>query len=207
MESTVFLNTTLRALRGALTANAAPLIVARLQASLSITVKPFATGDAAAALLEGSPTFRVAIKEDPTDTAFVLTSSFTTGEDGYTFTFASVDSAALRTALGDLDSIEATFEIEWTLGGTVERASCPVRIDNAWIRTTDGPPDPTAEASEIWLRERAVRFDEVQTLTAAQAAQALANQKITFTASGYLRLVNAAGDVFHLALNSGEPPA
>lgn len=44
------------------------------------------------------------------------------------------------------------------------------------------------------------------TFTDAEAAQALANMNITFTAGGYLRGVDADGNVWHIALNSGEPP-
>jgi hypothetical protein len=29
----------------------------------------------------------------------------------------------------------------------------------------------------------------------------------TITATGYLRLVNSSGDIFHVGLNTGEPPA
>lgn len=208
MESTVYLNTTLKALRAALTAQAVPEIVCKLQAALSIEVKPFATGDAEAALFEGTPTFRAVIKKDPTDTGYVFTSTVVENEagDGYVVSWESVDSAGLRTDLGDAEYICGTFEFEWTLDGEVERATCPVMILNAWIRSDEEAPEPGADESGAWLSERAVRYDEAQSLTNAQAAQALANMKLTITAGGYVRMVNAAGDVFHFGLNSGEPP-
>lgn len=53
---------------------------------------------------------------------------------------------------------------------------------------------------------RYVRFDAAQTLTDAQAYMARSNQKLTITDGGYLRIVNAAGTVFHIGLNLGEPP-
>lgn len=47
---------------------------------------------------------------------------------------------------------------------------------------------------------------EEQSFSNAQAAQALENLNMTFTAGGYLRLVDGDGNVWHIALNSGEPP-
>lgn len=206
MTGTVFLNTTTLVARSAITGNALPLIAAKLQAALTLTVKFFATGEAAALL--SSPTFRVTLKATPTGDPFVFTSSVADElADGYTFEFSSVDSAALRTAIGDLTQLDAFGEVEWTVASVVERVSFPVTLVNAYIRSGDDAPDPIADESLAWLDDHGVRFDAAQTLTAAQAAQALANQKITFTSAGYLRLVNSAGDVFHIALNSGEPPA
>ena len=206
MTGTVFLNTTTLSARKAITGVELPSISAKLQAALTLTVKFFATG-AEAALLT-SPTFRVTLKATPTGSPFVFSSTIAeTLADGYTFEFTSVDSAALRTAIGDLKQLDAFGEVEWTVDSVVERVAFPVTIVNAYLRTDDDAPDPVAEESDTWLTARGVRFDAAQTLTSAQAAQALANQKVTITSAGYLRLVNAAGDVFHAALNSGEPPA
>ncbi len=201
MEADIYLNTTERALRATLTGRAEPTLKAKLQAALTVNVLPFADGDTVAALIAGSPTFRAVIKKDPTDTGYVFTSTVTENddEDGYVVTWSSVDSADLRTDLGDLPELDAVFEFEWTVGDVTERATCPVKIENAWIRTDQEPPAAGAD----W----AVRFDEAQTLTDAEAAQALANMKVTITAGGYLRMVNSAGNVFHIGMNSGEPPA
>ena len=206
MTGTVFLNTTTLSAFKAITGVELPSVSAKLQAALTLTVKFFATGEEAA-LLTGSPTFRVTLKGTPTGSPFVFSSSATATSDGYTFTFTSVDSAALRTAIGDLTELDAFGEVEWTIASVVERVAFPVTIVNAYLRTDDDAPDPVAEDSDTWLTARAVRFDAAQTLTAAQAAQALANQKVTITSGGYLRVVSNAGDVFYASLNSGEPPA
>jgi hypothetical protein len=138
----------------------------------------FAPGDDPA-LLSGSPTFRVALKDkyEPSGSVLALLSTATaTGADYYEFEWASVDSTALRTLLDDNESVEAALEIEWTISATVERVTIPVTIDNAWLRTADAAPDFQPFAASI-------------------------------TASGYLRLVNTSGTVFHIGLNTGEPPA
>lgn len=206
MESTVFINTDTFACRAAITGVELPKVTAKLQAHFGLTVKFFAPGEEAALL--ASPTFRIALKDTPTGSPFVLTSTVAEElADGYYFEIASVDAAALRTAIGDLKQLDAWLEVEWTVAGTVERAATPATIANAYIRSADDAPDPVEEASETWLSDRAVRYDEEQTLTDAEAAQALENIGVTITAGGYLRLTNAAGDVFHAALNSGEPPS
>jgi hypothetical protein len=87
-----------------------------------------------------------------------------------------------------------------------ESATFQIELQSAINLPDDAEPTalPTANA---WLTARAVRFDIAQTLSDAARIQALTNQGITFTSSGYLRLVNSAGDVFHIGLNTGEPPA
>lgn len=207
MEATVFINLATCAARDAITGIQQPKVAAKLQAHFGLTVKFFADTGEAAALLD-SPTFRVALKATPTGSPFVLTNTVSEElDDGYYFEIASVDAAALRTAIGDLKQLDAWLEVEWTLAGTVERAATPATILNAYIRSADAAPDPVEEASETWLSDRAVRYDEEQTLTATEKAQALENIGVTITVGGYLRLTNAAGDVFHASLNSGEPPS
>lgn len=206
MEATLFINTDLRAARKAATGIDVPIVTARQRAALSLSFKFFET-DAAPALLSGSPTFRLVLKATPTGDPFAFTSTVAeTLADGYKFTFTSIDSASLRTLLGDQRQIEGWVEIEWTIGSVIERVASPLIVQAAYHATDEEAPDPLAEASDTWLTARAVRHDEAQTLTTAAAAQALENLNITFTAAGYLQLQNAAGDTFHIPLNSGTAP-
>lgn len=179
MDYDIFVNTSLIAARNSATSLAVPSITPRLQTHLKLTVYFFATGEDPA-LLSGSPTFRVALKDKNEATASVLallSSPTDTLATGYEFEWSSVDSAALRTLLGDsVDPVEAMLEIEWTISGVIERVSIPVLIHNAWCRTADAAPDFLPFAA-------------------------------TITALGYLRLVNSEGTVFHIGLNTGEPPS
>lgn len=178
MEATIFVNTTRKLLRAALTGTAPPEVKPRLQTHLKLTVKFFAE-DEDPALLAEATTFRVVLKNklEPSGSVLALLSAPTaTGADYYEFEWASVDSAALRTLLGDAESADAVLEVEWTLNTTIERASMDVTIQNAWARTADSAPDLLAFAA-------------------------------TITASGYLRLVDSSGTVFHIGLNTGEPPS
>lgn len=177
MEATIYVNTTTKKAQASTTLTALPAVSPRLQTHLLLTVYFFAAGSDPA-LLSGSPTFRVALKDkdEPSGDVLALLSAATaTGADYYEFEWASVDSAALRTLLGDLPSVEAMLEIEWTIAADNERVSIPVTIHNAWLRTADSAPDFQP-------------FDA------------------SITAGGYLRLVNSSGTVFHIGLNTGEPP-
>lgn len=185
MTGLVYLNTSTLTARNALTGIATPVINCRLQAQFALEVGFFATGDTAPALLS-SPTFRVAIKGTPTGSPFVLTSTAVEQDETYLFEFASVDSAALRTAIGDLPQLSAYGEVEWTVGGEVQRVSFPVIILNAYIRTGDSAPDPAAEESIVWLEEQ------------------LASR---ITEGGYIEFQNAAGDWFNIPMNSGRAPS
>lgn len=179
MDATIYLNTTTLVARAAETGIAVPAITARLQAHLKLTCYFFATGEEPA-LLNGA-TFRVALKDvnEPSGTVLALLSSPTdTGADYYEFEWASLDSDALRTLLGDAEQAAVVLEIEWTIGSTVERVSMPATIENAWIRTTDAAPDPAADASWEWLKESIVAGanitrtidDEARTITLAGEA-------------------------------------
>lgn len=177
MEAALYLNTTTLVARAAVTGVAIPAITARLQAHLKLTCYFFATGEDPA-LVSGA-TFRVALKDvnEPSGTVLALLSSPTaTGADHYEFEWASLDSSGLRTLLGDNKEAPVILEVEWTIGGTVERISVHAVVQNAWIRTADAAPD----------------FQPFQA---------------SITALGYLRLVNSEGDVFHIGLNTGEPPS
>ena len=186
MEATIYVNTTSLVARSALTGIQVPPVTARLQAHLKLTIV-FFEPDEEPALLAGA-TFRVALKSlaTPTGSVFALLSAPTaTNADSYEFEWDSIDAAALRTALGDSPDLAAKLEIEWTIDDLIERVAIPVTIQNAWLRSADSAPDPAADESDAWL--------------IAQLASRI-------TAGGYMRFVNSTGDVFHIGLNSGEPP-
>ena len=177
MVNTIYANTSTLVARAALTGTALPSVPVKLQTHLKLTVYFFAT-DEDPALLSGA-TFRVALKDknEPSGSVLALLSAPTaTLATGYEFEWTTVDSAALRTLIGDSESCEAILEIEWTIAADVERVQIPVVIQNAWLRTADAAPDFIAFAASI-------------------------------TSLGYLRLVNSSGDVFHIGLNTGEPPS
>lgn len=178
VEAEIFVNTTTKRAQASATGLAIPSVTPSLQTHLLLTVYFFANGEDPA-LLAGSPSFRVALKDkdEPSGAVLCLLSSPTdTGADYYEFEWNSVDSAALRTLLGDLESVEAVLEIEWTISGAIERVRVPVTIDNTWIRTADAAPD-------------FLPFEA------------------TITAGGFLQLRNSDGDYFHVGLNSGAAPA
>lgn len=177
MEATLYVNTTTKVIRAASTGAALPSVPVKLQTHLKLTAYFFAT--AADPALLSSPTFRVALKDAATPSGSVLallSAATATGSNYYEFEWSSLDSTALRTLIGDADSCEAVLEVEWTISGKVERASMPVTIQNAWIRTADAAPD----------------FLQFAT---------------TITSLGYMRFVTSDGTVYHLGLNTGEPPS
>ena len=155
MEATLYVNTTSKVIRAATTGTALPTVPVRLQTHLLLTTYFFAEGEDPA-LIDGA-SFRVALKDatEPSASVLALLSSPTaTGADHYKFEWTAVDSAALRTLIGDAPSVQAVLEIEWTVGADVERASMFVTIGNAWVRSGDDAPDPVADASWAWLKAR-----------------------------------------------------
>jgi len=216
VEATLYLNTTTKAVRAAITGSALPSVNPRLQAHLSLRVYFFAETGEDPALLTGTPTFRVAFKDAATPSGSVLalkSAPTATGADYYDFEWDTLDSSALRTLIGDAETAATILEIETTDDDDeVEKYQLPVTIGNAWLRTADSAPDPAADAIEAYLTARCVRFDTAQTLTGTQIDRALTNlgitniRSITITAAGYLEFTTDAGDLFHLGLNSGSAP-
>lgn len=177
MEATVYVNTTTKVIRAAITGAALPTVPVKLQTHLKLTTYFFATG-ADPALLSGA-TFRAVLKDAATPSGSVLallSAATATGSTYYEFEWSSLDSTALRTLISDAESCEAVLEIEWTISGKVERAAMPVIIQNAWARTADAAPDFLPFAT-------------------------------TITSLGYMRFVTSDGTVYHLGLNTGEPPS
>jgi len=177
VEAILYVNTTTKVIRAAITGAALASVPVKLQTHLKLTTYFFATG-ADPALLSGA-TFRVVLKDAATPSGSVLallSAATVTGSTYYEFEWSSLDSTALRTLIGDSESCEAVLEFEWTISGKVERASMPVTIQNAWARTADAAPD----------------FLQFAT---------------TITSLGYMRFVTSDGTVYHLGLNTGEPPS
>ena len=153
MDATLFVNLTQRAARTAISGVQVPVLLARLQTQLVVTVYFFAEGSPAA-LLTGSPTFRFALKASATGTSLAFSSTATATATGYKFTIDSLDSAALRTAIGDQPELDCTAELEWTRSAVVERVSFPCAVGQAYIRSTDAAPDPNDDATDAWLASK-----------------------------------------------------
>jgi len=155
VEADIFINTLTKVARSAATGVSLPKASARQRAHLGLTFK-FLETDEEPALLDDATTFRLVIKGTPTGDPFAFaTAPTSSGADSYLFEFASIDAAALRTALGDLTELKAFAEIEWTLGDVIERVAFPLPIQAAYLATDEEAPDPLEEASETWLQERA----------------------------------------------------
>jgi len=153
VDATLFVNLTQRAARTAISGVQVPVLLARLQTQLVVTVYFFAEGSPAA-LLTGSPTFRFALKSAATGTSLAFSSTATATATGYKFTIDSLDSAALRTAIGDQPELDCTAELEWTRSAVVERVSFPCAVGQAYIRSTDAAPDPNDDATDAWLASK-----------------------------------------------------
>lgn len=192
MESLIYVNTETVTAHCTPTGNGPPRVICTLLAQWQARFSFFVTGEDPAAV--AGITLRCVLKEVPTGAVLLASSTATLSAAVYTFDFASVDSSGLRTLIGDADQIELQGEIEWTLSGRVERVYFPVTVLNSRHRPDDGAPDPAASASNAWLSARAVRFDEAQTLTTEQKAQALTNIGVTSGVSDHGALTGLADD-------------
>ncbi len=175
MESTIYINTTLREARAGTTGAGLPEITLTLLAQWLCHIRFFAPGEDPALL--SSPAFVLSIKETPTGTALVRTETSSENDDGdgYDFEFESIDGESLRALLGDEPSLALVLEIEWTVDSVTERVHMPCTVINAYNRPEDSAPDPAESETDAWLSARAVRFDSAQTLTTEQKAQARSN--------------------------------
>jgi hypothetical protein len=177
VEFNIYVNTTQKVARTAITGTGNPSVAPVYQSHLLLNVYFFAEGEAAA-LLTGTPTFVVAFKDqsDPTsDVLLQLTAPTTTGATGYEFEWDYIDSVPLAALLGDNASVPTMLEIVWVIDGVRERVQIPCSIANSWQRISDSAPDFTP-------------------------------YQVNITSTGYLRLVKPDGSVFNLGLNTGEPP-
>lgn len=218
MEHDIYICTVTKQAFSGLDAASRPKTPGRLQTHLLLSVYFFDSTldleDRVAALLEDYDSLRAGMKpaDDPTADALIYHSSPAEDEDHYEFEWDAIDSADLRSLLGREKSAEVEIEVAWTIDGIVERVAWPAIVENANLRTTDGPPDPTEDESDTFVADRAVCYDRAQTLDTAEKAQALLNLGISGfkTASivrGCIRLVLTNDDVVHVPLTSGEPPA
>lgn len=175
MESTIYINTTLREARAGTTGAGLPEITLTLLAQWLCHIRFFAPGEEPALL--SSPAFVLSIKETPTGTALVRTESVAENDDGdgYDFEFESIDGESLRALLGDEPILDLVLELEWTVDSVTERVHMPCTVINAYNRPDDVAPDPAEAETDAWLAARAVRFDSAQTLTTEQKTQARSN--------------------------------
>jgi hypothetical protein len=192
VESLIYVNTETVTAHCTPTGNGPPRVICTLLAQWKARFSFFVTGEDPAAV--AGITLRCVLKEVPTGAVLLASSTATLSAAVYTFDFASVDSSGLRTLIGDADQIELQGEIEWTLSGRVERVYFPVTVLNSRHRPDDGAPDPADSASNAWLSARAVRFDEAQTLTTEQKAQARTNIGVTSGVSDHGALTGLADD-------------
>lgn len=218
MEHDIYICTETKQAFSSLAATSRPKTPGRLQTHLLLNVFFFDStldlADRAAALFDDYDALRAGIKpaDDPTADALIYSATPAEDDDHYDFEWAAIDGADLRTLLGTNKSADVMFEVAWTIDGDVERVAWSSLIENANLRTTDGPPDPTEDASDTFVAARAVLYDRAQTLATAEKAQALENLGITGIKSlsivrGCLRVVLTNDDVNHLPMTSGEPPA
>jgi hypothetical protein len=192
VESLIYVNTETVTAHCTPTGNGPPRVICTLLAQWQARFSFFVTGEDPAAV--AGITLRCVLKEVPTGAVLLASTTATLSAAVYTFDFASVDSSGLRTLIGDADEIELQGEIEWTLSGRVERVYFPVTVLNSRHRPDDGAPDPADSASNAWLSARAVRFDEAQTLTTEQKAQARTNIGVTSGVSDHGALTGLADD-------------
>jgi hypothetical protein len=175
VESTIFINSTLREARAGTTGAGLPEVTLTLLAQWLCHVRFFASGEDPALL--DTPAFVLSIKETPTGTALVRTETSAENDDGdgYDFEFESIDGESLRALLGDEPSLDLVLEIEWTVDSVTERVHMPCTVINAYNRPDDTAPDPAEAETDAWLTARAVRHDSAQTLTTDQKTQARSN--------------------------------
>jgi len=204
-----------------------PALMLTLCADARIDFAFVTAADAIAPLTGTTITVQCNVKSRPDDAASLLldascdwnTLTGTAARYSAVWTSTTLDGPALRTFLGSYFSRVGTaergpwLEVVWTVDGVTQRVALPITLINAWLRPEDTAPDPAAAAAEDWLTARAVRFDEAQSLTTPQQAQALANigitgiKSITKTAGGFMEIVDLDGNTFNWGLTSGPAPA
>lgn len=145
MKFDIFVNTTQKVARAALTGSDGPRVFPIYQTHLLLRVWFFAEGGVPA-LLTDSAAFVVAVKDETNPESAVLlqlTAPTATETDHYEFEWNYIDSVPLGTLIGQNPSVPTRLEIKWTISGQPERVSFPVSITNAWVRISDSAPDFT----------------------------------------------------------------
>ena len=166
MTNTVFLDTSLRVARAALTGTALPTVSARLLTRLKIIAKFFDSDGDQIEIDTGTAVCVIKPKSAPSgapsliDITAVLSGSTTTA--AYTFEWESADSVALRAILDAVadpsQPTELRCEIQYELDGELERIAFPIYFDTAYNRPEDAAPDATADSSLAWLALHAKRY-------------------------------------------------
>lgn len=197
MQPQIFINTDARTARASLTGIEVAKASCQLLSEWQVRVYFYATGEQPAEFT-GAADIVLSLKPTDDPEAAVLTYSDDPVYDGelacYIFDFASVDSADLRELIGKQTEITVTAEVAWTIDSRRKRAKWQTTVVNAYNRPDDGAPDPADDASNAWLSARAVRFDEAQTLTTEQKAQARTNIGVSSGVSDHGDLTGLADD-------------
>ena len=165
MSNKVYLNTSARLARAALTGPALPSIQATLLTRLAITAV-FFDGTDVHEIDAGTAKCVIKPKDAPSgapaliDTSAVLTGTGTTAE--YKFEWSDADSTKLREVLDaapdPYNPIELRAEIEYQLTGETGRIAFPIHFQTAYLRPEDPAPDATADSSLAWLALHAIRY-------------------------------------------------
>lgn len=113
--------------------------------------------------------------------------SETLGGSAKDFTTA-ITAGSVRADPEDISSVDLAIEVGYRFDPgdpwTSSENDVELALANNYLRNTDGAPeDPGDTASELWLDDRAVRFDKAQTLSATNMWQAFANLGWTYSAS------------------------
>lgn len=165
MSNKVYLNTTARLARAALTGSALPSIQATLLTRLAITAV-FFDGTDVHEIDAGTAKCVIKPKDAPSgapaliDTSAVLTGTGTAAE--YKFEWTEADSTKLREVLDaspePWNPFEMRCEIEYELSSEKGRVAFPIHFSQAYNRPEDPAPDATADSSLAWLSLHTIRY-------------------------------------------------
>lgn len=165
MPNTVYLDTTSRVARAALTGSALPSVHGTLLTRLAITAR-FFDGTTQQEIDAGTAKCVIKPKDAPSgapaliDTSAVLTGTGTAAE--YKFEWSDADSVKLRQVLDaagePYNPIELRAEIEYQLNGETGRVAFPIHFQTAYLRPEDPAPEATADSSLAWLSLHAIRY-------------------------------------------------
>lgn len=165
MSNIVFLNTTSRVARAAITGTQPPSIHGTLLTRLAIIAK-FFDGTTQQEIDAGTAKCVIKPKDAPSgapaliDTSAVLTGTGETAE--YLFEWTEADSTKLREVLDAASEpwqpFEMRAEIEYELDGELARIAFPIYFQTAYNRPEDPAPEATADSSLAWLARHAIRY-------------------------------------------------
>lgn len=162
---------------------------------------------------------KVVVKQSPTSAVLLLDTTLETSGSGSATVYEAVwtadqmdgpDGGALRTYMASVCTPprlerDAWMEIQWTDDNGQHSVYFAITLVPTFNDPADEAPDPNAVQADAYVAARAVCYDRAQTLTEAQAWQALGNLGVTFV-NGTLRFVMPDGSVAYAALIAGEPP-